>query len=104
MKRKNWEPGGGKQELRGRDEWIPIRPGTDHTLALALAYTLLDEDDPKTNPLIDWDFLHGCTVGFDADHMPAGADPRPPGPKHIDWQIFREYYSRPTGGMPMAIC
>lgn len=24
MKRKNWEPGGGKKELRGRDEWIRI--------------------------------------------------------------------------------
>lgn len=24
MKRKNWEPGGGKRELRGRDEWVRI--------------------------------------------------------------------------------
>ena len=24
MKRKNWEPGGGKKELRGRDEWVRI--------------------------------------------------------------------------------
>ena len=57
------------------DEWIPIRPGTDHTLALGIAYTLLTEDDPATNPLIDWDFLNRCTVGFDKDHMPEGADP-----------------------------
>src|SRR5512143_1052273 len=24
MKRKNWEPGGGKKELRGQDEWVRI--------------------------------------------------------------------------------
>ena len=55
------------------DQWIPIRPGTDHTMALGIAHTLLTEDDPASNPLIDWDFLNRCTVGFDADHMPDGA-------------------------------
>jgi anaerobic dimethyl sulfoxide reductase subunit A len=58
------------------DEWIPIRPSTDHTMALAMAYTLITEDDPATNPLIAWDFLNRCTVGFDADHLPEGADPK----------------------------
>lgn len=58
------------------DEWVPIRPGTDHALLLGMIHTLLVEDDQETNPLIDWDFLHRCTVGFDADHMPEGADPR----------------------------
>lgn len=58
------------------DEWIPIRPATDHAFALAVAYALLDEDDPATNPLIDWDFLKKCTVGFDAESMPEGADPK----------------------------
>ena len=24
MKRKHWEPGGGKKELRGKDEWVRI--------------------------------------------------------------------------------
>lgn len=57
-------------------DWVPLRPGTDHALALALMHTLLDEDDPKTNPLIDWDFLNKCTVGFDTDHMPEGVDPK----------------------------
>lgn len=57
------------------DEWIPIRPATDHAMALGIAYTLLTEDDPSTNPLIDWDFLNRCTIGFDAEHMPEGADP-----------------------------
>lgn len=57
-------------------DWVPIRPGTDDALALGIMYTLLDEDDPKENPLIDWDFLNKCTVGFDKDHMPKGADPK----------------------------
>src|SRR5690606_30834925 len=58
------------------DEWIPVRPGTDHALALGVAYTLITEDDPETNPLIDWDFLDRCTIGFDEDHMPEDADPK----------------------------
>ncbi|MDR7155728.1 anaerobic dimethyl sulfoxide reductase subunit A [Sphingobium xenophagum] len=56
------------------DEWIPIRPGTDHTMLLGMMHTLVVEDDPSTNPLIDWDFMHRCTVGFDRDHMPEGVD------------------------------
>jgi anaerobic dimethyl sulfoxide reductase subunit A len=58
------------------DEWIPIRPATDTPLLLALSHVLLMEDDPEKNPLIDWDFLNRCTVGFDKDHMPEGADPK----------------------------
>lgn len=57
------------------DEWVPVRPGTDHALALGMAHTMLAEDDPDSNPLIDWDFLNRCTVGFDRRHMPEGADP-----------------------------
>ncbi|MFB6468105.1 molybdopterin-dependent oxidoreductase [Cytobacillus sp. Hz8] len=57
-------------------DWVPVRPGSDHALALGMMYTLLDEDNPSTNPLIDWDFLNRCTVGFDKDHMPEGADPK----------------------------
>lgn len=57
------------------DDWVPVRPATDHALALGMAYTLIEEDNPNTNPLIDWDFLHRCTVGFDRNHMPEGADP-----------------------------
>jgi anaerobic dimethyl sulfoxide reductase subunit A len=58
------------------DDWVPVRPGTDHALALGMVHTLLVEDDPKNNPLIDWDFLNRCTLGFDKDHMPEGADPK----------------------------
>ena len=58
------------------DEYIGVRPGSDSAMLLAMAYVLLTNDDPKTNPLIDWDFLDRCTIGFDADHMPEGADPK----------------------------
>lgn len=73
------------------DEWIPIRPNTDHAMVLGMAYTLLSQDDPKTNPLIDWDFLNRCTVGFDKDHMPAGADPK---------DNFKDYVLGTYDGMP----
>jgi anaerobic dimethyl sulfoxide reductase subunit A len=49
------------------DQWIPIRPSTDGALMEALAYEMI------TNNLVDQDFLDRCTVGFDADHMPADA-------------------------------
>jgi anaerobic dimethyl sulfoxide reductase subunit A len=58
------------------DEWIPIRTTTDITLVLGMFYTLITEDDPENNPLIDWDFLRRCTVGFDETMMPEGADPK----------------------------
>lgn len=57
------------------DEWIPIRPGTDTPMLLAIGYVLITEDNPVTNPLIDWDFMERCTIGFDKDHLPEGADP-----------------------------
>lgn len=57
-------------------DWVPIYPGTDHAMFLGMAYTLIQEDNPATNPLIDWNFLNKCTVGFDQDHMPEGADPK----------------------------
>ncbi|MEG0086144.1 MAG: molybdopterin-dependent oxidoreductase [Niameybacter sp.] len=53
-------------------KWIPVRPGTDAALLHALAYTMITEDSEK-NPLIDWDFLKRCTVGFDAETMPSDA-------------------------------
>lgn len=57
-------------------DWVPIRIGTDDALAFGIMYTLLDEDNPVTNPLVKWDFLNKYTIGFDADHMPEGADPK----------------------------
>ncbi|MDO4399944.1 MAG: molybdopterin-dependent oxidoreductase [Coriobacteriia bacterium] len=49
------------------DEWVPVRPGTDTALLLAVAYVLIRDG------LQDQDFLDRCCVGFDADHMPEGA-------------------------------
>ncbi|MCW5851539.1 MAG: molybdopterin-dependent oxidoreductase [Anaerolineae bacterium] len=72
------------------DEWIPIRPATDIALLLGMAYVMITEDS-KTNPLIDWDFLNRCTVGFDKDHMPAGADPK---------ANFRDYVLGTYDGKP----
>lgn len=57
-------------------DWIPVRPCTDTAFLLSLAYVLITEDDPETNPLIDWDFLNRCTIGFDEEHMPEGEDPK----------------------------
>jgi DmsA/YnfE family anaerobic dimethyl sulfoxide reductase A subunit len=41
------------------DRWIPVRPGSDGALALALAHELIRTD------LIDADFLARCVVGYD---------------------------------------
>ena len=72
------------------DEWIPIRPATDHAMVLGMAHALITEDNPK-NPLIDWDFLNRCTVGFDADHMPEGADSK---------DSFKDYVLGTHDGQP----
>lgn len=73
------------------DEWIPCRPSTDHALVLGMCYVLITEDDPKSNPLIDWDFLNRCTIGFDAEHMPEGADPK---------ENFKDYVLGTYDGVP----
>lgn len=56
-------------------QWVPVRPSTDTALILGMCYVLVTEDDPDGNPLVDWDFLERCTIGFDAEHMPEGYDP-----------------------------
>jgi anaerobic dimethyl sulfoxide reductase subunit A len=50
------------------DEWIPIRPGTDTTMLLGMAYHMI------TNNLQDQAFLDKYCQGFDAEHMPEGVD------------------------------
>lgn len=52
-------------------EWIPVRPGGDTALLLAVAYSMITRDEGGS--LIDWDFLNNCTVGFDSEHMPDDA-------------------------------
>jgi anaerobic dimethyl sulfoxide reductase subunit A len=51
-------------------EFIPVRPAEDVPLLLALAYEMI------TNNLQDQAFLDTYTVGFDAEHLPEGADPK----------------------------
>ncbi|WP_172136947.1 molybdopterin-dependent oxidoreductase [Adlercreutzia sp. ZJ473] len=53
-------------------DWLPVRAGTDMALMLATAYEMLRLDE-KEGDVVDWDFLNRCTVGFDAEHMPADA-------------------------------
>lgn len=53
-------------------DWIPVRNGTDMAFMLATAYEMLRLDEEEGN-IIDWDFLHNYTVGFDAETMPADA-------------------------------
>ena len=50
------------------DEWIPLRPGTDAALAAGLAYVMISEN------LVDENFLHTYTQGYDAATMPPGVD------------------------------
>jgi anaerobic dimethyl sulfoxide reductase subunit A len=52
------------------DKWIPVRPCTDAALLIGMAYHMI------TNNLQDQEFLDNFTTGFDAAHMPPGADPR----------------------------
>ena len=53
-------------------DWIQVRPGTDTAFLLAVAYEMVRLDEEGEN-LIDWDFLHTYTVGFDAESMPEDA-------------------------------
>lgn len=71
--------------------WIQVRPGTDIPLLLAVAYCMLDEDDPQDHPVIDWDFLKRCTVGFTVDNLPADAKAQ---------ECFKDYVLGEYDGMP----
>jgi len=42
------------------DQWIPIRPGTDAALMMAMAFVMIQEQ------IFDRRFIDRCTVGFDA--------------------------------------
>jgi anaerobic dimethyl sulfoxide reductase subunit A len=72
-------------------KWIRVRPGTDTAFLLSVAYMMLKEDDPVSNPLVDWEFLNRYTIGFDGDHMPADAT--------ID-ENFKDYVLGKYDGQP----
>lgn len=67
------------------DEWIPVRPGTDTALLLGIAHYMI------TNNLHDQAFLDKYCAGFDADHMPEGADPK---------ENFKDYVLGTYDGVP----
>ncbi|WP_103062022.1 DMSO/selenate family reductase complex A subunit [Actinomyces qiguomingii] len=60
------------------DEWIAIRPGTDAALIAGMIHVMLAEN------LHDQDFLDRYCLGFDEDHMPAGA------PAHSSYRSYIE--------------
>ena len=51
--------------------WIRVLPGSDTAFLLAVAYVMIIEDE--NGSILDWDFLHRCCVGFDAETMPDDA-------------------------------
>jgi Anaerobic dehydrogenases, typically selenocysteine-containing len=67
------------------DEWIPVRPATDAALLLGMAYHMISKN------LHDQEFLNRYVVGFDADHMPSGADPK---------NNFKDYVLGTYDGVP----
>ena len=69
--------------------WIPVRPGGDTALLLGVAHSMITRD--QDGSLINWDFLNRCTVGFDADHMPADATTA---------ENFRDYVLGKYDGIP----
>lgn len=50
------------------DEWVPILPGGDTALSLAICYQWIQ------NGTYDQEYLDKYCVGFDSDHMPEGVD------------------------------
>ncbi|WP_350454057.1 molybdopterin-dependent oxidoreductase [Slackia heliotrinireducens] len=52
--------------------WIQVRPGGDTAFLMAVIFEMLRLDEEKGD-IIDWDFMHKYTVGFDAESMPADA-------------------------------
>jgi len=67
------------------DEWIPVRPGTDSALLLAMSYHIV------TQNLHDQVFLDKYCLGFDGNHMPVGVDTK---------ENFKDYVLGVSDGKP----
>ncbi len=81
-------------------KWIPVKPGTDTALLLAVAYEMMRLDDEKGN-IVDWDFLHTYCVGFDEESMPEGSE----GEETFRGYVLGEYDGQPkTPEWASAIC
>ena len=79
---------------------IPVRPSTDLAFVMGVAYEMLKLDEQRGD-VVDWDFLHTYTVGFDADSMPEGAAT----PENYRAYLFGEYDGVPkTAEWASAIC
>ena len=58
------------------DEWVPILPGTDSALMIAICHEWI------ANGTYDQDYLDKYCIGFDGDHMPEGA------PENASWKDY----------------
>ncbi len=67
------------------DEWIPVLPGGDTALTLAICYQWI------VDGTYDQAYLDKYCVGFDADHMPASVDPK---------ENFKDYVLGTYDGQP----
>ncbi|MGE4043778.1 MAG: molybdopterin-dependent oxidoreductase, partial [Acetobacteraceae bacterium] len=83
-------------------EWVPIRPGTDTAMMLAMAHVLITEDR------VDHGFLERCTIGYDRlrDYVRGRSDgtPKTPAwaaaetgvPAEVTERLAREAAANPT--------
>ncbi|MBR5475024.1 MAG: molybdopterin-dependent oxidoreductase, partial [Lachnospiraceae bacterium] len=71
-------------------EWVPVHPNSDQALLFGIAYEMMKLDETKGD-IVDWEFLNTYTIGFDADHMPEGEDPK---------DNFKDYVLGTYDGVP----
>ena len=67
------------------DEWIGLRPSTDSALADGMAYVIWSEG------LLNKPFMDQYCIGFDREHMPAGAE---------DEESYEDYLFGKRDGIP----
>ena len=67
------------------DDWVPILPGGDTALSLAICHQLIQDGT------YDQEYLDKYCVGFDEAHMPEGVDPK---------ENFKDYVLGTYDGQP----